>query len=276
MSTRLPNKVALITGGASGIGKATAELFVTEGAQVIITDINEHKGYQVATDLGEKAHFFSLDVSNEADWAKLMPWIYQQFKQLDVVVNNAGITGLTECASPQNPENCTLSDWQKVHHINLDGVFLGCKYAIQWMKQHKTGSIINLSSHSGIVGIPGAAAYASSKAAVRNHSKTVALYCAQQGYGIRCNSIHPGAILTPIWDPMLGEDSKREASIAAIAKEIPLQRMGTAEEVAYLILYLAADESAYVTGAEFTIDGGILAGATAAPAKNNFSEYENS
>jgi NAD(P)-dependent dehydrogenase (short-subunit alcohol dehydrogenase family) len=133
------------------------------------------------------------------------------------------------------------------------------------MKQFPGGSIINISSRSGLVGIPGAAAYAASKAAVRNHTKTVALYCCQQGYDIRCNSVHPAAILTPLWDPMLGSGKEKEANIAHIAKDIPMKKMGMPEDVAYAVLFLASDESKYITGIELVIDGGILAGSSASP-----------
>ena len=181
--------------------------------------------------------------------------------------NNAGITGFFPPLGPQDPEHATLESWRAVHATNLDGVFLGCKHAIGAMKPPRGGgSIVNISSRSGQVGISGAAAYASSKAGVRNHTKSVALYSAESGYNIRCNSIHPGAILTPMWEPMLGDSAEsRAAAIAKIGADVPLGRMGTADDVAMMALYLASDESAYVTGAEFVIDGGILAGSMATP-----------
>jgi 3(or 17)beta-hydroxysteroid dehydrogenase len=153
--------------------------------------------------------------------------------------------------------------------VNADGVALGCKYAIQLMKLNKSGRIVNISSRSGLVGIPYMTAYAASKAAVRNHTKSVALYCAEKQYHIRCNSIHPGAILTPISDPMLGYGENREKMINEVAKGVPLGRMGAPLDVAYAALYLASDESAYVTGIEMNIDGGILAGSTATPKSEN-------
>ncbi|MBC7506008.1 MAG: SDR family oxidoreductase, partial [Sandarakinorhabdus sp.] len=140
-----------------------------------------------------------------------------------------------------------------------------CRAAITKMRSHGTGAIINMSSRSGLVGIPGAAAYASSKAAVRNHSKSVALWCAQTGLAVRCNSVHPAAILTPIWEAMVGEGPDRDAKMAALVADTPLKRFGTVEEVAALCVYLASDESAYVTGSEFHIDGGVLAGSAASP-----------
>jgi 3(or 17)beta-hydroxysteroid dehydrogenase len=144
-------------------------------------------------------------------------------------------------------------------------VFLGCRYAIGAMKGRGAGSIINISSRSGQVGQPAAAAYAASKAAVRNHTKTVALYCAEQGWAIRCNSIHPGAILTPMWEPLLGEGEDRAARMAAFVADTPLRRFGDPAEVAALAVLLASDEATYMTGAELTIDGGLLAGSAVRP-----------
>ncbi len=265
---RLTNKVALITGAARGIGQATAELFVQEGAEVVITDINDQQGAELADRLGHLASYIHLDVSDEKQWQSVAQQILDQYGRLDILVNNAGITGFLETPGPHDPEHLDLDSWHKVHSTNLNGVTLGCKYGISMMKSSTAASIVNISSRSGMVGIPGAAAYASSKAAVRNHSKTVALYCAQQGYPIRCNSIHPGAILTPMWDAMLGEGEARENAINAVAADVPLQTMGEPLDVAYAALYLASDESKYVTGTELTIDGGILAGSAAAPAKS--------
>lgn len=267
MHKRLRDKVALVTGAAQGIGKEIAITFANEGAMVFVTDINDSLGKEVAREIGERAVYLHLDVSKEEDWQAAISAILQTQKKLDILVNNAGITGFQEGFGLQDPENASLDSWRAVHAVNSDGTFLGCKFAIQTMKQSGNGSIINISSRSGMVGIPGASAYAASKAAVRNHTKSVALYCCQQDYAIRCNSIHPAAILTPMWDPMLGSGAEREARIDAIAKDIPMQKMGTAKDVANAALFLASDESAYITGIELTIDGGILAGACASPAK---------
>ena len=197
----------------------------------------------------------------EADWTRLADII----PAADVVVNNAGVTGFEAGMVPHDPEHASLADWRAVHRVNLDGTFLGCRYAISAMKRAGTGSIINISSRSGLVGIPGAAAYASSKAAIRNHSKTVALYCAQQGWKIRCNSIHPAAILTPIWEPMLGSGPDRDAKMQALIADTPLKRFGMPDEVAAIALMLASDEATYITGTEVNIDGGLLAGSAASP-----------
>ncbi|EKQ66683.1 dehydrogenase of unknown specificity [Leptolyngbyaceae cyanobacterium JSC-12] len=262
---RLFNKVALITGAARGIGKATVERFHAEGAIVIATDVNDADGEAIVRQFSERAEYYHLDVSQEDDWVKVFRVLAHTYQRLDVLVNNAGITGFLQTKGPHNPEHFHLESWRQVHAVNSDGVALGCKYAIQLMKQNQAGSIVNISSRAGVVGIPHMAAYAASKAAVRNHTKSVALYCAEMGYNIRCNSIHPGAILTPMWDPMLGEGEQREKMIREIGSQVPLGRMGTPLDVANAALYFASDESVYVTGAELHVDGGILAGSEAAP-----------
>lgn len=260
---RLSGKTALITGAARGIGAAIARAFVDEGAHVIVADIDVETGRATAAAIG--GIFASLDVASEADWTT----IAERFPEVDVVVNNAGITGFEGpfegTPPPHDPEHATLPDWRAVHKVNLDGTFLGCRYAIRAMRKKGAGAIINISSRSGLVGIPMAAAYASSKAAIRNHTKSVALYCAGQGLNIRCNSIHPAAVMTPMWEPMLGDGPDRADREAALVADTPMRRFGRPEEVAALAVLLASDEAAYVTGAELTIDGGILAGSAAAP-----------
>lgn len=265
MADRVSGKVALITGASSGIGAATARLLVEEGARVIVSDICDAAGEPFAQTLGTQAHYRHLDVSQEAHWQGTMEWIAKTYGQLDILVNNAGVMGFSFAKEHQDPEHTTLETWHRVHAVNLDSVFLGCKYGIGLMKK-QGGSIVNISSRSGLVGIPTACAYASSKAAIRNHTKSVALYCAGQNYNIRCNSVHPATILTPLWNAMLGEDAqKRKEKICQITESIPLKCMGEPIDVAYMVLYLASDESKYVTGSEFVIDGGILCGSTAAP-----------
>ncbi len=256
---RLQNKSALITGGARGIGAAVAKAFVEEGARVVIGDVDVEAGEALAKTLG--ATFIKLDVSSEADWESLL----LAYPDMDVVVNNAGITGFEDGPGPHDPEHATLEEWHRVHAVNLDGCFLGCRYAIRAMRAKGSGSIINMSSRSGIVGIPGAAAYASSKAAIRNHSKSVALYCAGQGLNIRCNSIHPAAILTPMWEALIGDGTDRETRKAKMVADTPLKRFGTVEEVAAIAVLLASDEAAYMTGSEVHLDGGLLAGSSASP-----------
>lgn len=262
---RLEGKHALVTGAARGIGAAIVRAFVDEGAFVYVTDIDDELGREMAGRLGKAAAYLHLDVREEADWLAAMAHIEQTSGPLDIVVNNAGITGFEQGNYTHDPEHASLESWREVHRTNLDGVFLGCKYAIRSMRPRKSGSIINISSRSGLVGIPGAAAYASSKSAVRNHTKTVALYCAEQGWKVRCNSIHPAAILTPMWEPMLGTGPDREARMAEFVSDTPLRRFGLPEEVAAVAVLLASDEAAYMTGTELNIDGGILAGSAATP-----------
>lgn len=263
--SRLHQKVALVTGAARGIGAAIATQFVKQGAIVFLTDIDDVLGLQLAVGLGAQASYQHLDVREEGQWQIVCERVLQKHGRLDVVVNNAGITGFEQGFRQHDPEHASLEDWRAVHQTNLDGCFLGCKYAIRSMRAKGSGAIINISSRSGLVGIPGAAAYASSKAAIRNHTKSVALYCAEQGLAIRCNSIHPAAILTPMWEPLLGNDAEREERVQAFVKGCPLQRFGHVDEVAALAVLLASDEATYMTGTELNIDGGMLAGTAQRP-----------
>ena len=259
MADRMTGKFCVVTGAARGIGKAIASAFLDEGATVLLTDCDPETLAVAREELG--CETLILDVQDERDWDRLAA----ACPVADVVVNNAGVTGFERGPVAHDPENASPDDWRAVHRVNLDGTFLGCRYSIRAMKDKGTGSIINISSRSGLVGIPGAAAYASSKAAIRNHSKSVALYCAQQGWKIRCNSIHPAAIMTPMWEPMLGQGEARAISEAALVRDVPLQRFGEAREVAAIAVLLASDEATYITGSELNIDGWILAGSAAAP-----------
>jgi NAD(P)-dependent dehydrogenase (short-subunit alcohol dehydrogenase family) len=264
---RLNKKVALITGAAQGIGAAIVRAFIAEGAFVIISDINQELAEQLSAEYPDQSQAVLLDVTNEQQWQQVIDAIISQHHKLDILVNNAGITGFEDAGEIHDPEHASLAEWRRVHEVNLDGTFLGCKYAIKAMRPKASGAIVNMSSRSGLVGIPAAAAYASSKAAIRNHSKSVALYCAQQGLNIRCNSIHPAAILTPIWEPMLGTGPEREQRMQDCVKACPMKRFGQPEEVAALAVLLASDEATYINGSELNIDGGILAGSAASPAQ---------
>lgn len=261
--SRLAGKAALVTGAAQGIGLAIAHAFVREGASVLMTDIQDEKCAGEARAIGaESVH---LDVRKESDWASAFLFTREKFGRLDIVVNNAGIAGIDAQQGHNNPEHVDLAHFRDVMRTNLEGVVLGCKYAISTMRQNdpKGGSIINIGSRSGIVGIPRAVPYAASKAAVLNHTRSVALYCAEEGLNIRCNVIQPAAILTPMWEPMLGQLGTHERKVIeeAIVADCPLKRFGTPEEVAEIAVYLASDASAYTTGSAFNLDGGILAGA---------------
>jgi NAD(P)-dependent dehydrogenase (short-subunit alcohol dehydrogenase family) len=266
---RLAQKTALVTGAARGIGAAIARAFAEEGARVVLTDIDDDLGRATARAIGAACAYRRLDVREDGDWRSAVDSVLAAHGRLDIVVNNAGITGFDPAAPrPHDVEHATLDDWHAVLRTNLDGVFLGCKHAVRAARaSSRPGSlsIINMGSRSGVVGIPRAAAYAASKAAVRNHTKSVALYCAEEGLPVRCNVIQPAAVLTPMWDPLLGEGPDRERRLAEFCRDTPLRRFAAPEEVAALAVYLASDESAYCTGAEFTLDGGLLAGAAATP-----------
>jgi len=245
---RLAGKVAIITGAASGMGAATARMFAREGAKVVVADVMEHEGKQVAESIGAAAHFEKLDVTNEENWEAAVAATVKRFGKLDVLVNNAGISGSAE------QDLYSTAAWHRIMEINATGVFLGIKYAIPAMIANGGGSIINLSSIAGIIGSEGIhMAYNASKAAVRLMTKSVAVQHAQQK--IRANSVHPG-----IMPPM--RTSGRTADPATRAQRmqvIPMRRAGEVDEVAYAILFLASDESSYITGSEIHVDGGAIA-----------------
>ncbi len=255
MGGRLNGKVALITGGASGLGECAAILMAQEGAHVVIADIQAEKGKALATKIGTAAHFVPLDVTSEAQWKAAIAAAVETFGALHVLVNSAGI-GLGKTV-----EEIELEEWRKVHAIDLDGVFLGCKHGVAEIKKHTAtlgGSIINISSISGIIAGANMAAYNSAKAGVRLLSKSVALHCAKSGYNIRCNSVHPTFIDTPILDryrTRFGDEVMRQK----LGRQVPLGRLGRAEEVGWPIVFLASDESSFMTGSEVVIDGGISA-----------------
>ena len=261
MPGRVEGKIALITGGAQGLGEAAARMLAREGARVVITDVNIDGARKVAASINEThkgaAAAFSHDVTQEGDWIRVFEETERTFGGLHVLVNNAGI-GLTK-----DLEAVTLDEWRHVHAIDLDGVFLGCKLALPLMaKSVKAtglgGSIVNISSISGIIAGHNMAAYNSAKAAVRHLSKSVALYCARKGYGIRSNSVHPVFIATPILDGLVQRFGKDEA-YAKLGRQVPLGHIGEPNDIAYAVLYLASDESKFVTGAELKVDGGISA-----------------
>jgi len=253
---KFQDKVVLVTGGANGIGLSTANLFAYQGAKVIIVDI-DREVYKVADTIGTTA--LHLDVSIEKSWQDIKCYIIKNFIGLDILVNNAAIHNLE---GRQDPEHMSLQTWKGIHQINLDSVFLGCKYGISLMKNNLHDSaIINVASRSGKVGVPTLSAYASSKAAVRNYTKSVALYCAQKDYKIRCNAVTPAAILTRMWDHLL----KEKKDYDDLSLTIPLKRMGVPLDVAQAILYLSSNDAQFITGTEIIIDGGILSGSTAAP-----------
>ena len=247
---RLEGKVALISGGARGMGAVEARLFAREGAKVVIGDVLEEEGrrtVQEINDAGGQAHFERLDVTKEDDWQKIVTQTTARFGGLDILVNNAGIYRILPL------EQTSLAVWERIMQVNVAGVFLGTKVAIPEMRKKGGGSIINISSTAGLVGGANSSAYQASKGAVRIFTKSTAIEYAKEG--IRANSVHPGVIDTDMIAELLSDPAVRQERLDAI----PLHRVGTAEDVAYAVLYLASDQSSYVTGAELVIDGGKTA-----------------
>lgn len=241
---RLKGKVAIITGAAQGMGASHARRFVEEGAKVVLTDLNEEKGNQLASELGENALFLKQNVTSAEDWAIVVAKAEEKFGPVNILVNNAGIT------MAKSILETTEEEYRRIVDINQVSVFLGMKTVIPSMQKAGGGSIVNISSINGIVG--GAVGYTDTKFAVRGITKAAAMECSH--YGIRVNSVHPGVIATPM---VVQEDTK--AAVEEFAKHIPLKRVAQPEEVTNLVLYLASDESSYSTGAEFIVDGGITA-----------------
>jgi 3(or 17)beta-hydroxysteroid dehydrogenase len=251
---RVKDKVAIVTGAASGMGEASARLLAKEGAKVVLSDINEVDGQRIAGEIsnqGGASLFLKHDVASESDWQRVIASTLERFGRLDVLVNNAGVT------VNKDIEQTTLEEWRWVMSINLDGVFLGVKYAIGAMKKTGGGSIINISSAAGIVGQLWAAAYCSSKGGIRLLTKAAALECSKAGrdYNIRVNSIHPGCVRTALLEPLL----KKKEMADIINNLHPIGHLGEPEDVAYAVLYLASDESKFATGSELVLDGGYTA-----------------
>ena len=253
---RVSGKVALVTGAASGIGRASAEVLAREGAAVVLTDLNAG-GEAVAEGIrkgGGKARFALHDVTIEGRWNEIVASVEKEHGRLDVLVNNAGIAvaGLIH--------ELSLDDWRRQMAVNVDGVFLGVKTSLPLMRKSGGGSIVNISSIAGLRGAPNLSAYCTSKGAVRLFTKSVALECAQMQDGIRCNSIHPGLIETPIWAQVVpGANAPMDLDAAALVR-VPLRRKGMPEDIAKVVLFLASEESAYMTGEEVVVDGGMTVG----------------
>jgi len=248
---RVADKVVLVTGAGSGIGRATAKLLAAEGATVIVSDINAAGGQETVQQIGGKARFEEHDTSHEDDWKRIVEGILEREGKLNGLANNAGISG----PYPATFETETLEQWRRMLSVNVEGVFLGCKHAVPAMRQSGGGSIVNTSSLAAFLATPDLSAYGASKGAVRQFTKTVAIDCARKGYKVRCNSVHPGVIMTPMGESVLPSDKARDR----MKKRIPIGDFGQPEDIAYGILYLISDESRFVTGTELVIDGGMNA-----------------
>lgn len=255
---RVDGKIALVTGAAQGLGAAIAKMLAAEGAKVALSDINlagartQAAEINAATDGADVAFALQQDVTNEARWQDVLQEVQRKFGGLNILVNNAGIGSVASIVEE------TFEKWQQIHAVDLDSVFLGCKYSIPLIATSGGGSIVNISSISGIIAGHNLAAYNSAKAGVRHLSKSVALHCARARNRIRCNSVHPVFIDTPILDGMVG-DNDRAAALEKLGRQIPIGHIGQPDDVAYAVLYLASDESGFVTGTEIRVDGGISA-----------------
>ncbi|MCO5785258.1 short-chain dehydrogenase [Pseudomonas sp. G11-1] len=247
MSQRLQNKVAVVTGAASGIGEATARLFIAEGAQVLLTDLNLEAGERIAAELGDSAAFMHQDVSDPAAWQALAARVRERYQRLDVLVNNAGIL------LPGSIEEATFEQWQRLLRVNADSVFLGCQTAVALMKDSGGGSIVNLSSIAALAARDDYLAYGASKGAVAALTRSVAVHCRRRRYRIRCNSVHPDGVMTPMTRGGYPQDI--DPALLTIDHD-PMNRACLPEDVAGAVLYLAADESRAVNGIELRVDSG--------------------
>jgi NAD(P)-dependent dehydrogenase (short-subunit alcohol dehydrogenase family) len=258
--SRLTGKVALVTGGASGIGRAIAERLASDGARVLISDVQVALGQALAQE--RHLEFFNHDVVNENQWHELIRRVTASGGGLHILVNNAGI--LSPPSELANPETSTLSDWRRIFAVNVEGVFLGCKTAIPAMHASGGGSIINLSSVAALLATPFATAYGASKASVRQLTKSVAQHCAERRLNIRCNSVHPGIVRTAALDKAFAEAaSQRGVPLEVILAErraaVPVGEFAQLSEIAAAVAFLASDESRHMTGAELVVDGGLVA-----------------
>ncbi|MDO9525251.1 MAG: glucose 1-dehydrogenase [Gemmobacter sp.] len=257
---RVAGKVALVTGGASGIGAECARLLAREGASVVIADIQNDLGHDVAdqiTTAGGTAMYADLDITDETAWIALMDSVVARFGGLNIAVNNAGTT----VRQNSFPSEASLEEWRHILNVNLDGVFLGTKHALATMMKTTpvNGSIINISSVLGIVGQPGIGSYNASKGGVRIYSKSVALSCCEARVNVRVNTVHPGFIRTPLLDRAVSRFADPQEGWAKYDALQPIGHLGLPEDIAYGVLYLASDESKFVTGTELVIDGGFTA-----------------
>jgi NAD(P)-dependent dehydrogenase (short-subunit alcohol dehydrogenase family) len=255
MAGRVAGKVALVTGGASGIGRGCAERLAQEGAVVVLTDIQDHKGPEVVDAIataGGQAEYLHHDVTDEQAWIDVVDQVKARHGRLDVLVNNAGV-GLGGMITEMS-----LETWRQQTAVNLDGVFLGVKHVLPLMREGGGGSIVNMSSVAGIKGAPGLAGYCATKGGVRLFTKAVALECAAAKDGVRVNSVHPGIIDTPIWLTVAPTGTNEPPDLDAISTmAVPMGVKGVPDDIANGVLWLASDESRYVTGAELVIDGGL-------------------
>jgi 3(or 17)beta-hydroxysteroid dehydrogenase len=248
---RVAGKTIIVTGGGSGIGRATAVALAAEGARVIVTDIDDVGGRETARTIGATATFIRQDTSREEDWRLVLDQVRASHGALHGLVNNAGILGPLR----SNLESETLETWRRIQSVNVEGVILGCRHGVPLIRDSGGGAIVNLSSVAGLLATPELFSYGASKGAVRQLTKSVAMHCARKGYKVRCNSVHPGIIMTPMGGALFSDEKAQERARAMV----PTGELGRPEDIAYAILFLISDESRYITGTELVIDGGLTA-----------------
>lgn len=260
MTGRVQGKVALVTGGGSGLGAGIARRLAEEGATVVVGDIQAEAGAAIAAEVG--GHFIQQDVTDEDRWNEVVAEIEERFGRLDILVNNAGIEGPFDAA---NPENFRLTDWQAVQRVNVEGVILGCRAAIPLLTRSGGGSIVNMSSVAGLGPTPGWIAYGASKATVRHLTRSIAVHCGKSGSKIRVNSVHPGEILTPMFIRICEELGRQRGVTGQEVMDeiridrIPQQEFQEPEDIANAVLFLSSDEAKRITGVGLAVDGGQTA-----------------
>jgi 3(or 17)beta-hydroxysteroid dehydrogenase len=262
---RLSGQSALVTGGASGLGRAIAARLTSEGASVVISDVRRAPAEEAADELG--AHYLYQDVTSEEQWPLVLRQAAVLAGPVSILVNNAGIAG---AADRVTPENTRLADWKQIFTVNLDSVFLGCRAGIAAMRHTGGGSIVNMSSIAALLATPDSTAYGAAKAAVRQLTKSVAQHCAQERLGIRCNSVHPGEVKTPLWDGYIAQTAQvqgvpPEQLVAEAKARVPLGEMPKPEDIAAGVAFLCSEDARFLTGAELIIDGGLIHCDTFAP-----------
>ncbi len=253
MTPRLRHKTAIVTGGASGLGRQSAVRMAEEGALVCVADIDGEGGAETLELMGGRGFFHHLDVTRDDSWSAAVAETLRRFGKLQILVNSAGIG-----VSRDNILECDVDRWERLMAVNLHGTFMGCRHAVTHMKRAGGGSIVNLSSVLGIRGSADAMSYCASKGAVRLLTKSIAVHCGREGYNIRCNAICPGYIATPLG--LSVRESLGEKEFERLVAKHAVGRMGDADDVAHMVVYLASDESTFVTGAEMVVDGGYTAG----------------